>query len=426
MASGNVSTVYISVIDDVVAKVREDFITYGVGDAVLNELQALWEMKMLHCGAISGNIDRNRAPPASAGGAPGAGATPPVHDLNVPYEATSEEYATPTADMLFPPTPLQTPIQTPLPGIDTGMYNIPTGPSDYAPSPISDMRNGMGMNGSDPKTGRPSPYMQPPSPWMNQRPLGVDVNVAYEESREDPDRMMQPQPLTKDFLMMSSGKRKRDEYPGQLPSGSFVPQQDGCADQVAEFVGSKDNAQQVWNSIMNKQESVTKTLSIEESTIPPVLPQRDGIQDDYNDVYNSIPRPVYLAPSDSLTKHDSFMFQQFFFPGVPTEDYNTPGESSEYRTPTPAVATPKPRNDTAGGDDDDDDEPPLNEDDDDDDEIDDLQDGDEEPNTQHLVLAQFDKVTRTKNRWKCTLKDGIMHLNGRDVLFNKASGEFDF
>uniref|UniRef100_A0A452YAC2 Transcription initiation factor IIA subunit 1 n=1 Tax=Aegilops tauschii subsp. strangulata TaxID=200361 RepID=A0A452YAC2_AEGTS len=178
MASGNVSTVYISVIDDVVAKVREDFITYGVGDAVLNELQALWEMKMLHCGAISGNIDRNRAPPASAGGAPGAGATPPVHDLNVPYEATSEEYATPTADMLFPPTPLQTPIQTPLPGIDTGMYNIPTGPSDYAPSPISDMRNGMGMNGSDPKTGRPSPYMQPPSPWMNQRPLGVDVNLC--------------------------------------------------------------------------------------------------------------------------------------------------------------------------------------------------------------------------------------------------------
>ncbi|CAN6360774.1 unnamed protein product, partial [Urochloa humidicola] len=35
-------------------------------------------------------------------------------------------------------------------------------------------------------------------------------------------------------------------------------------------------------------------------------------------------------------------------------------------------------------------------------------------------------VTRTKNRWKCTLKDGIMHLDGRDILFNKAMGEFDF
>ncbi|KAL5205319.1 hypothetical protein ABZP36_033528 [Zizania latifolia] len=29
-------------------------------------------------------------------------------------------------------------------------------------------------------------------------------------------------------------------------------------------------------------------------------------------------------------------------------------------------------------------------------------------------------VTRTKNHWKCALKDGIMHLNGRDVLFNKV------
>lgn len=355
---------------------------------------------MLQCGAISGNIDRARAPAApgaGGGGAPGAGSTPPVHDLNVPYEATSEEYATPTADMLFPPTPLQTPIQTPLPGTEAGMYNIPTGPSDYAPSPISDMRNGMAMNGSDPKTGRPSPYMQPPSPWMNQRPLGVDVNVAYEETREDPDRAVQPPQMTKDFLMMSSGKRKRDEYPGQLPSGSFMPQQDGNSDEIVEFVVSKDNAQQVWNSIMNKQESATKASSTQETTMTQVLPQRDGIQDEYND--------------------------QFFFPGVPTEDYNTPGESSEYRTPTPAVATPKPRNDTG---DDDDDEPPLNEDDDDDDELDDLEHEPDEPNTQHLVLAQFDKVTRTKNRWKCTLKDGIMHLNGRDVLFNKASGEFDF
>jgi transcription initiation factor TFIIA large subunit len=145
---------------------------------------------------------------------------------------------------------------------------------------------------------------------------------------------------------------------------------------------------------VNKQGTATKESSTKETIIAPTIPQRDGM-DDYND--------------------------PFYFQGVPTEDYNTPGESSEYRAPTPAVGTPKPRNDVG-----DDDEPPLNEDDDDDDELDDLEQGEDEPNTQHLVLAQFDKVTRTKNRWKCTLKDGIMHLNGRDVLFNKATGEFDF
>ena len=61
---------------------------------------------------------------------------------------------------------------------------------------------------------------------------------------------------------------------------------------------------------------------------------------------------------------------------------------AEYRAPTPAVGTPKQRNDAG---DEDDDEPPLNEDDDDD-ELDDLEQGEDEPNTQHLVLAQFDKV----------------------------------
>jgi transcription initiation factor TFIIA large subunit len=65
----------------------------------------------------------------------------------------------------------------------------------------------------------------------------------------------------------------------------------------------------------------------------------------------------------------------------------------KYRAPTPAAATPKPRNDAG-----DDDEPPLNEDDGDD-ELDDLEQKDDEPNTQHLVLAQFDKVTTLSSRY---------------------------
>jgi len=57
---------------------------------------------------------------------------------------------------------------------------------------------------------------------------------------------------------------------------------------------------------------------------------------------------------------------------------------------------------------------------------DDDDDDDDEPDTAHLVLAQFDKVNRTKSKWKCNLKDGIMHLNGRDYTFNRANGEFEF
>lgn len=59
--------------------------------------------------------------------------------------------------------------------------------------------------------------------------------------------------------------------------------------------------------------------------------------------------------------------------------------SIELQAATPAAAAAV-QNDVG---DDDDDEPPLNENDDDD--LDDVDQGDE-LNTQHLVLAQFDKV----------------------------------
>merc|ERR1712232_798772 len=50
----------------------------------------------------------------------------------------------------------------------------------------------------------------------------------------------------------------------------------------------------------------------------------------------------------------------------------------------------------------------------------------EEPETSDIVLCQFEKVTRVKTKHKCQLKDGIMHLNGRDYLFNKATADFEF
>lgn len=61
--------------------------------------------------------------------------------------------------------------------------------------------------------------------------------------------------------------------------------------------------------------------------------------------------------------------------------------SVELRAATPSVGTPKPGKNEAA----EDDEPSLNEDDDDD-ELDDLDQEEDEPNTQHLVLALFDKV----------------------------------
>lgn len=49
-----------------------------------------------------------------------------------------------------------------------------------------------------------------------------------------------------------------------------------------------------------------------------------------------------------------------------------------------------------------------------------------EDDVQNMVLAQYDKVVRNKNKWKCTMKNGIVHIDGREYVFSKATGEFVF
>jgi len=106
-------------------------------------------------------------------------------------------------------------------------------------------------------------------------------------------------------------------------------------------------------------------------------------------------------------------------------------------------------NDSSDDDDDIDNDDDDDDDDDDDgdlDGIDDDDDGedgaDEEPlgsnddisdedpsdlfNTANVVVCQWDKIGRARNKWKFHLKDGIMNLNGKDYVFQKAIGEAEW
>ena len=55
---------------------------------------------------------------------------------------------------------------------------------------------------------------------------------------------------------------------------------------------------------------------------------------------------------------------------------------------------------------------------------------DEDPvelfDTDNVVVCQYDKIHRAKARWKFNLKLGIMNLNGKDMVFQKATGEADW
>lgn len=51
------------------------------------------------------------------------------------------------------------------------------------------------------------------------------------------------------------------------------------------------------------------------------------------------------------------------------------------------------------------------------------EDGDQEG---QIMLCLYDKVQRVKNKWKSNLKEGIANINGRDYVFQKATGESEW
>lgn len=56
---------------------------------------------------------------------------------------------------------------------------------------------------------------------------------------------------------------------------------------------------------------------------------------------------------------------------------------------------------------------------------DDVEDNNNEENG-NIILCQYEKVVRVKNKWKWVLKDGVVSCNGKDYCFKKATGESDW
>ncbi|KAF7361693.1 Transcription factor IIA alpha beta subunit [Mycena venus] len=106
-------------------------------------------------------------------------------------------------------------------------------------------------------------------------------------------------------------------------------------------------------------------------------------------------------------------------PGGQTSVLSFPPGPPQGRAPTiPQVDGPSDDSDDSAT------PPPASDLDDSDTEDEDLEDG-AGANTD-IVFCTYDKVARVKSKWKCILKDGMIHANGKDYLFSRCTGEFDW
>ncbi|KAI5452647.1 transcription factor IIA subunit alpha [Naganishia albida] len=54
------------------------------------------------------------------------------------------------------------------------------------------------------------------------------------------------------------------------------------------------------------------------------------------------------------------------------------------------------------------------------------EDDEEEDLSLNVMYCIYDKVQRNKNKWKVTFRDGMIRANGKEYLFNKCTGEFEW
>ena len=170
-----------------------------------------------------------------------------------------------------------------------------------------------------------------------------------------------------------------------------------------------------------------------QSTTPIKSSQTDGADEEHDDWQTEYARRKALAHAHSA-EGDALMRAQFLgrqseLEGggllltlderhIPSKAatrkvnaLNTQAEPSSSITHTPSLT--RAQGDAAGDDDDDEeDEDAINSDLDDPDDL--AANEEDNENTDQVMLCTYDKVQRVKNKWKCTLKDGILRVEGNE------------
>ncbi|PFH61258.1 hypothetical protein XA68_17831 [Ophiocordyceps unilateralis] len=376
MSNQAVGNVYQSIIEEVINSSRVDFEESGVDDSVLEELRKGWQQKLSQLDVARFPWDPKPDPPPPASTAPAAPAAPA---------------AAPAA----PAAPIQNHSQVQfLP--DLSLPNI--GATD-----------GTAQNGI-----KPEPGLVKADPAVKQEPGSeshpMQQYAAYNgmETKNTVAANRAAQQLQMQYGMRAAGSINaiQDRMGQQPPSG----QQAGDAAGHLQNPQGADAAKHIGNG------------------------QTDGAADD-DGVEGILLRRAAGGSTHELgrVEIDRLLHEQIAARAKAMEGGGLMvplREASKRRIARQGGRKDKGKGIATfdGGDDDDediDDEDAINSDLDDPEEDRDEDEVDDE-GLGHIMLCMYDKVQRVKNKWKCTLKDGVLTVNGKEYVFHKATGEYEW
>ncbi|KZL64892.1 transcription factor IIA [Colletotrichum tofieldiae] len=381
MSNNAVGAVYEQIIAEVINSSRVDFEEGGVDESVLDELKKGWQEKLSQLEVASFPWDPPKDAPAPVAPPPTTAPPQPA----APYSQAQLSPQIPGPGLPLPGAPptdqaRNAPVkEEPYIKPEPGMQNVPMPPAQQEGAGIAAYRAAQHVRGQFGDKGAGSinaiqasatnrPAGQPALPQMPGQPT---QHQQQQQQQYRPGAPQQGQQQQQQQRPLSNGQ------PGMNPS-----QTDGAGDDF-DFEG--------------------------------VLLQRDADGNERELGRIDIDRMIHaqIAANAKSMEGGGLM--------LPLK------EATRHKSAATARSKGKEHGIASydGYDDDEVDEDAINSDLDDPDEDKDEDEVDDE-GLGHIMLCMYDKVQRVKNKWKCILKDGVLTVNGKEYVFHKATGEYEW
>ncbi|XP_071019328.1 transcription initiation factor IIA subunit 1 isoform X2 [Oncorhynchus clarkii lewisi] len=390
--SNPVPKLYRSVIEDVINEVRELFLDEGVDEQVLMELKTLWENKLMQSKAVEGFHTEEQAALQAAAHQQAQQATQQAQAQQVllppQQQVTSWQSTRPTVTsapqqqvIVQDPKILQHMSATGMSAAATAAtLALPTGVSPY--HQLITSQGNLSQNC----------YIKTADGQILQ--FVRAANGAQYIIQPQQQMVLQQQVLPQ---MQPGGVQAPVIQQVLAPLQGGHPQQTGVIIQPQQIVLTGNKVQQ----------------NAQVMQMPGQAGQVQQIQQQVQQVQQAQGGAAPGPPQQQAKQQPSMMLQVDGAGDTSSEDEDE--EEEEYDEDEDEDK------DKDGGEDGQVEEEPLNSEDDVSDEED-----QELFDTENVVVCQYDKIHRSKNKWKFHLKDGIMNLNGRDYVFSKAIGDAEW
>ncbi|XP_038824119.1 transcription initiation factor IIA subunit 1 isoform X4 [Salvelinus namaycush] len=393
--SNPVPKLYRSVIEDVINEVRELFLDEGVDEQVLMELKTLWENKLMQSKAVEGFHTEEQAALQAAA----------HQQAQQAQQATQQAQA---QQVLLPPQQQVTSWQSTRPTVTsapqqqvivqdpkilqhmsaTGMSAAATAATLALPtgvSPYHQLITSQGQILQFVRAANGAQYIIQPQQQMvlqqqvlpQMQPGGVQAPV-----------IQQVRPITQVLAPLQGGHPQQTGViiqPQQIVLTGNKVQQNAQVMQMPGQPGQVQQIQQQVQQVQQAQGGAAPGPPQQAKQQPPMMLQVDGAGDTSSEDEDEEEEEYDEDEDEDKDK-----------------DGGEEGQVEEVIKPPPF-------------------QEPLNSEDDVSDEED-----QELFDTENVVVCQYDKIHRSKNKWKFHLKDGIMNLNGRDYVFSKAIGDAEW